>query len=448
MKTAEESVLLTDLYQLTMLQAYFDKGMNDTAVFEFFVRKLPDNRHFLLAAGLEQVLDTLENFSLSPHELDWLANCGRFHRPFVDSLADLRFTGEVWAMPEGTPFFADEPILRIVAPLREAQLVETRIINLLQYQTLIATKASRVRLAAPGHLLVDFGLRRAHGAEAGMLSARTSFLAGFEGTSNVLAGARWNIPLYGTMAHSFIQAHTDEIAAFDDFSHSHPNATTLLIDTYDTEAAARAIIPLARKLAADGITVQAVRLDSGDLDQHSRRVRKILDEGGLPGIRIFASGNLDEYAVTRLINAGAPIDGFGVGTRMNTSDDCPYLECAYKLQEYAGGARRKRSEGKASWPGRKQVFRRYNADGLMTGDTLTTENDEAAGEPLLECVMREGRRLTPSPALADVREYTRGQLARLPIALCGVEPAPRYPVEVSAALRALVKEVDQRDQRS
>jgi len=448
LKTAEESILLTDLYQLTMLQAYFDQGMNDTAVFEFFVRKLPDNRNFLLAAGLEQVLDALENFSLSQHELDWLANSGRFHRRFVDSLANLRFTGEVWAMPEGTPFFADEPILRIVAPLREAQLVETRVINLLQYQTLIATKSARVRLAAPDRLIVDFGLRRAHGAEAGMLSARTSYLAGFEGTSNVLAGARWNIPLYGTMAHSFIQAHRDEIAAFDDFSHSHPNATTLLIDTYNTEAAAHAIIPLARKLAADGITIQAVRLDSGDLDQHSRRVRKILDEGGLPNVHIFASGNLDEYAVTRLVGAGAPIDGFGVGTRMNTSDDCPYLECAYKLQEYAGSARRKRSEGKASWPGRKQVFRRYDADGFMTGDTLTTENDETAGEPLLECVMRDGRRLNPSPTLVKVREHTRVQLAHLPSAMRGVDTASRYPVEVSAALHALVKEVDLRDQRT
>ena len=447
MNTAEESALLTDLYQLTMLQTYFDKGMDNIAVFEFFVRKLPGNRNFLLAAGLEQVLDYLENLRFTPQELDWLAGCGRFHRRFVDSLADLRFTGEVHAMPESTPFFGDEPILRVVAPLREAQLVETRIINLLQYQTLIATKAARVRLAAPDRLLVDFGLRRAHGAEAGMLSARTSFLAGFEGTSNVLAGARWNIPLFGTMAHSFIQSHENEMAAFEDFSRSHPNTTTLLIDTYDTEAAARAIVPLAEKLARDGITVQAVRIDSGDLDWHSRQVRAILDAGGRPEIRIFASGNLDEYAVHQLVAGGAPIDGFGVGTRMNTSDDCPYLECAYKLQEYAGTARRKRSEGKASWPGRKQVFRRYDTDGLMAGDTLSTENDDAAGEPLLECVMRDGRRRSPSPTLTELRERTREQLARLPAALRCVETAPRYPVEVSAALHALVREVDLRDQR-
>ena len=444
MKTNDESALLTDLYQLTMLQAYFDKGMDDIAVFEFFVRKLPGNRHFLLAAGLEQVVDYLEDLSFSPQELEWLAGCGRFHRRFVDSLTDLRFTGDVFAMPEGTPFFADEPVLRVVAPLREAQLVETRIINLLQYQTLIASKAARVRLVAPEHLLVDFGLRRAHGAEAGMLSARTSFLGGFDGTSNVLAGARWNIPLFGTMAHSFIQAHEDEIDAFDDFSHSHPQATTLLIDTYDTEAAARAIVPLARKLAADGITVQAVRIDSGDLDWHSRQVRAILDAGGFPDIRIFASGNLDEYAVQKLVTAGAPINGFGVGTRMNTSDDCPYLECAYKLQEYAGAARRKRSEGKSSWPGRKQVFRRYNAEGLMVGDTLTTEDDAPVGEPLLNCVMRGGQRLHPSPSLAEARQHARAQLARIPPGLRGLDTAPPYPVQISAALQELVRQVDRR----
>jgi len=427
-----------------MLQAYFDKGMNDTAVFEFFVRKLPANRNFLLAAGLEQVLDYVEDLHFTPEELDWLGGCGRFHERFVDSLADLRFTGEVWAMPEGTPFFADEPILRVVAPLREAQLVETRIINLLQYQTLIATKAARVRLTAPDRLLVDFGLRRAHGAEAGLLSARTSYLAGFDGSSNVLAGMRWDIPVFGTMAHSFIQAHEDELAAFEDFSHSHPRATTLLIDTYDTEAAARAIVPLARKLGQEGITLQAVRIDSGDLGQHAVNVRAILDTGGLPGVRIFASGNLDEYSVHALLTAGAPIDGFGVGTRMNTSDDCPYLECAYKLQEYAGKARRKRSEGKASWPGRKQVFRRFAPDGTMVGDLLALEDDDAPGIPLLEPVARNGKRLSASPTLTEMRDYTRAQLARIPAKWRQLDAATPYPVDVSTTLRDLAGQVDQR----
>lgn len=444
MRPDAASPLLTDFYQLTMLQTYFDQGMNETAAFEFFVRKLPAGRNFLVAAGLEQALDFLEELRFSAEELDWLAGCGRFERPFVDALAGLRFTGTVEAMAEGTLFFPDEPILRVVAPLREAQLVETRLINLLQFETLAASKAARVRLAAGDRLLVDFGLRRAHGAEAGLLSARASYLAGFDGSSNVLAGMRWGIPLYGTMAHSYIQAHDSELAAFEHFARSQPQATTLLIDTYDTEAAAAALLPLARKLAAEGCPIQAVRLDSGDLGEHARKVRAILDAGGAAGIRIFASGNLDEYAVARLVAEGAPIDGFGVGTRMNTSADAPYLDCAYKLQEYAGVARRKRSEGKATWPGRKQVFRRLDAAGRLAGDTLTLAGESAAGAPLLQAVMRAGRRLAPSPPLAAVREHARQQFAALPDDLRRLDGAPPYAAEVAEPLRELARQVDAR----
>ena len=444
MRPTEESALLTDLYQLTMLQAYFDQGMEATTVFEFFVRKLPQRRNFLVAGGLEMALDFLEGLHFSADELDWLAGCGRFSAAFVKSLAGLRFTGEVQAMDEGTVFFADEPILRVVAPLREAQLVESRIINLLQFQTLVASKAARVRLAARDKLLVDFGLRRAHGAEAALLSARASFVAGFDGSSNLLAGMRWDIPVYGTMAHSFVQTHASELAAFEHFARSHPAATTLLIDTYDTEAAARALIPLAHRLRADGIAVQAVRLDSGDLDDHAHRVRAILDAGGAKDIKIFASGNLDEYAVQALLYAAAPIDGFGVGTRMNTSADQPYLDCAYKLQEYAGLARRKRSEGKATWPGRKQVFRREDGAGQMAGDTLTLDGDRQPGRPLLATVMRSGRRLAASPPLAAVRTYARTQLDALPPALRSIDNAFPYAVEVAAPLRDLARQVDQR----
>lgn len=444
MRAADRSALLTDLYQLTMLQACFERGMNEAAVFEFFVRKLPPDRNFLIAAGLEQALDFLENLHFAAEELDWLAGCGRFDRRCVDTLAELRFTGDVQAMPEGTVCFPDEPLLRVVAPLPEARLVETRLINLLQFQTLVASKATRVRRAAGDKLLVDFGLRRAHGAEAGLLSARASYLAGFDGTSNVLAGMRWGIPLYGTMAHSFIQAYDDELAAFENFARCHPQATTLLIDTYDTEAAAAALLPLAKKLAADGIAIQAVRLDSGDLGEHARKVRAILDAGGEPRIRIFASGNLDEYEVQRLVAAAAPIDGFGVGTRMNTAADRPYLDCAYKLQEYAGAARRKRSEGKATWPGRKQVFRRCDAAGRMAGDTLTLEAESAPGEPLLRTVMRDGRRIEASPPLAQVREYAQRQLAVLPDALRDLAAVAAYPVEVAEPLRELARQVDAR----
>jgi nicotinate phosphoribosyltransferase len=438
----ETSALLTDLYQLTMLQAYFDQGMNDTAVFEFFVRDLPRARGFLVAAGLEQVLEYLETLRLSDAELAWLERSGRFSPRFLASLADLRFTGDVVAMPEGSVFFPNEPILRVVAPLREAQLVETRIINLLQFQSLIAAKAARVRLAAPHHLLVDFGLRRAHGAEAGLLSARASYLAGFDGTATVLAGMRWDIPLYGTMAHSFIQAESDELTAFEHFARSHPQANTLLIDTYDTEAAARSIVPLARKLAADGIHIRAVRLDSGDLSVHARRVREILDAGGFGSIEIFASGGLDEYSIAELVASAAPINGFGVGTRMNTSADQPYLECVYKLQEYGGIARRKRSEGKATWPGRKQVWRRYGANGRMAEDTLALEQDAQPGEALLKPVMSCGRRLAPSPPLAAVRAFAAEELRRLPEALRALTPESTYPVSVAPALAALARAVD------
>ena len=438
------SVLLTDLYQLTMLQAYFDRGMQDTAAFEFFVRKMPEQRNFFLAAGLEQVLDFLENLRFTEEELAWLAGCGRFHDRFVDSLAKMRFTGDVQAMPEGTAFFPDEPILRVVAPLPQAQLVETRIINLLQFQTLVASKAARVRLAAPGKLLVDFGLRRAHGAEAGLLSARASFIAGFDGSATVLAGVKWGIPLYGTMAHSYIQAHERETDAFEHFARSHPAASTMLIDTYDTEAAARKLIPLAGKLAADGISINAVRIDSGDLAEHARRVRRILDEGGLAGVKIFASGNLDEYRVDEIVVAGAPIDGFGVGTRMNTSADKPYLDCAYKLQEYGGAARRKRSEGKVSWPGRKQVFRSHDSAGRLAGDILTTAEDAPAGAPLLKPVMHGGRRLEASPNLNVVREVALAELSRLPEPLRRLAQAKAYPVTVAEPLRALALEVDSR----
>jgi nicotinate phosphoribosyltransferase len=437
-------VLLTDLYELTMLQAYFAARMNGTAVFEFFVRHLPAQRSFLMAAGLEQVLDYLAALRFTPDELDWLARCGRFSASFIDSLADLRFTGDVDAMPEGTVFFADEPILRIVAPMREAQLVESRVMNLLHYQTMVASKAARVVLAAPGKLLVDFGLRRAHGAEAGLLSARASYLAGFSGTATVEAARRFGIPVYGTMAHSFIQAHADESVAFERFALAQPANAMLLIDTYDTERAAQRVVALAPALAARGVAITGVRIDSGDLGEHARRVRTILDAGGLQAVAIFASGNLDEHRLAELAAAGAPIDGFGVGTHMNTSADAPYLDCAYKLQEYDGRARRKRSEGKATWPGRKQVFRRYGADGCLGGDVLTLADDAHFGQPLLAPFMRGGELLDPRVALGDAREHARRELARLPASLRSRAPSPSYPVEVSPALQALAAEIDAR----
>jgi len=436
------SALLTDLYQLTMLKAYWERGLREDAAFEFFVRKLPATRNFLLAAGLEPVLEFLEDLHFEADELEWLAQQRGFPPKFIDWLAGLRFTGAVDAMPEGTPFFADEPILRVVAPVPQAQLVETRIVALLHFCSLIASKAARCVLAAPDKLLVDFGLRRAHGAEAGLLAARSAYLAGFAGSATVLAGRRYGVPTYGTMAHSFVQAHESETAAFVDFARAHPDNTVLLVDTYDTEAGAGKVVRLVPKLRAEGIRVRAVRLDSGDLAAHARKVRAILDAGGCSDIRIFASGGLDEYALARL--APAPIDGFGVGTALVVSDDAPGLDCAYKLQEYAGIARRKRSEGKSTWPGRKQVFRRLR-DGLLDYDCIALASEALEGEALLRPAMRAGRRLAPAPALVELRERTRAAYATLPAPLRGLEQAPgALRVEVTPALRALADEVDRR----
>nr|WP_291684505.1 nicotinate phosphoribosyltransferase [Bradyrhizobium sp.] len=439
------SPLLTDLYQLNMLQAYLDHGQMETAVFEFFVRRLPGRRHFLMAAGLEQALDFLENLKFSNEEIDWLRHSKRFSNGFVDYLARLRFTGDVDAMPEGTVFFENEPIIRVIAPLPQAQLVESRLINILHFQSLIASKAARMVLVAPRKQLVDFGLRRAHGAEAGLMAARASYLAGFAGTATVLAQKEFGIPIFGTMAHSFIQAHDDETSAFSAFAHSRPDHLVLLIDTYDTEAAARKVVRLAPRLKEAGIIVRAVRLDSGDLIMLSKHVRRILDDGGLQDVTIFASGGLDEDELAGMMDANAPIDGFGVGTSLTTSSDVPALDCAYKLQEYAGIARRKRSAGKATWPGRKQVWRSFGNDGRMAGDVLSLQDDRHTGEALLIPVMRNGQRLGAPPTLDDIRNKAARGLAQLPEPLRRLdEEAARFPVIVAAGLIALAEQVDRR----
>ena len=436
------SPLLTDLYQLNMIQAYLEHGKTETAVFEFFVRKLPRSRGFLVAAGLEQALDFLENLSFPPEDLDWLRRSGRFSESVISQLGKFRFTGDVYAMPEGTVFFPNEPILRVVAPLPEAQLVETRLINILHFQTLIASKAARHVLLAPGKQLVDFGLRRAHGAEAGIMAARASYIAGYAGTATMSAGQLYGIPIFGTMAHSFIQAFDDEVSAFEAFAESRPEGLVLLIDTYDTEAAARKVVALAPKLAARGIKIRGVRLDSGDLAALAKSVRQILDEGGLKDVIIFASGGIDDAELLHFRETGAPIDGYGIGTSLTTSFDVPALDCAYKLQEYAGVGRRKRSAGKATWPGRKQVWRSYDADGRMSGDVLSVETDTQPGEQLIHLVMKNGRRIRPSPSLDEVRKHAAKNLAQLPEPLRRLEPDAQYPVEIGAALLQLTEEVD------
>ncbi len=434
--------LLTDLYQLTMVKSYLDHGLRDVAVFEFFVRRLPEARNFLLCAGIAQVAGFLQRLQFDDESLSWLQAQGICDDRMRDYLARLHFDGDVWAMPEGTVFFADEPVLRIAAPLPLAQLVETRIINILHFQILIASKAARMVLAAADRQLVDFGLRRTHEGEAGLMAARAGYIAGLSGTSNVLAAREFGIPLFGTMAHAYVQAHASEQEAFIHYARSHPGRVVLLIDTYDTEAAARKVVEVAPRLAAEGIAIDGVRIDSGDLGMHAQRVRSILDAGGLHDVRIIASGNLDEYRLQALRRA--PIDGFGVGTRMNTSSDAPCLDCAYKLQEYAGIARRKVSEGKATWPGRKQVYRQYRQE-IMIRDKLTLENDVGRGEALLQPLMRHGELIRALPSLDAIRARTRAQLAALPAALRRLDMADEpYPVIIAQALRDLTDKLDGR----
>jgi nicotinate phosphoribosyltransferase len=440
--TPTTTSLLTDLYELTMAQAYLAQDMTGEAVFEFFVRKLPSRRNFFMAAGLEQVLTYLEAFHFAEHDLGWLEQTGSFTPSTLAALRTMRFSGDVHAMPEGTVFFPHEPILRITAPLPQAQLVETRVMNLLNFQTMVASKSCRSVLAAEGRPLIDFGLRRSHGAEAGLLAARASYLAGFAGTSNVLAGARFAIPTYGTMAHSFVQAHHDETEAFLHIAQAQPRNVVLLIDTYDTEAAAEKVVALAPRLKNQGISIHGVRLDSGDLADHAQKVRQILDRGGLADTTILASGNLDEDRVEALVKSGAPIDRYAVGTAMTTSADAPYLDCAYKLQEYAGRPCRKRSEGKATWPGRKQVYRLSGRDGRLEGDTITVEGDSQPGLPLLRQVMQSGRRLAPSPSIQEIRNHAGLALAELPDTLRRLDQAAPYEVRIAEALEQLAQRVD------
>jgi len=438
------SPLTTDLYELNMVQAYLDRGEDKEAVFEFFVRRLPPRRGFLLAAGLEDVLTYLETLRFSSSEIDWLKSTGRFRGNLIDYLAGFRFSGDVHAIAEGTICFPNEPLIRITAPLTMAQIVETRLINILHFQTMIASKAARMVLAAPGKLLSDFGLRTAHGAEAGLFSARASYIAGFASAANVLAGERYGIPVVGTMAHSFVQVHDDEMTAFENFARARPDGVVLLIDTYDTEAGARKVVQLAPKLKADGIAIRGVRIDSGDLASMARKVRDILDAGGLKDVIILVSGGINEDVLQTMMAARTPIDGFGIGVNLDASIDAPSLDCAYKLQDYAGKPRRKLSEGKATWPGRKQVWRSYGADRRMRGDILSLENDSQAGETLIAPVMRGGKRLAPAPTLAQIREHATRELGKLPEPLRKLEGGMEYPVEISKALRALAAQMDKK----
>jgi nicotinate phosphoribosyltransferase len=442
---ARESALLTDLYELTMGHAYYELGMRDTAVFELFVRRLPPTRRYFVAAGLAQVVDYLRTLRFTAADQQYLASLNLFPPGFVDHLSNLRFTGSLHAVAEGTVVFANEPLLRVTAPIIEAQLVESRILNLMHLQTLIASKASRCITAARGKPLVDFGMRRAHGAEAALLAARAAYLAGFNATATVEAGREFGIPLSGTMAHSFIQTHDQEEQALRNFARARGLPTSVLIDTYDTATGARRVAGLARELKASQSRgqIRGVRIDSGGLADGARMVRGILDEGGCPEIEIILSGNLDEHQIEALLEEGVPADAFGVGTRLDTSEDTPTIDMVYKLEEYAGKGRRKRSPGKETWPGAKQVYRTTGAAGIIARDEIALAGEVRPGEPLLREVMRDGQCVAPLPSLEQSREHCRRQLAALPTGLAQLrgEHAP-YPVSVSEGVRALAARVD------
>ena len=439
--------LLVDLYELKMLQAYWKERMFDEAVFSLFVRRLPEERNYLLACGLEDALHYLEHLRFDSDALGFLATRKEFSTDFLGWLKDFRFTGDVFAVPEGTPFFAQEPILEVVAPLPEAQIAETFLLNQINFQTVLASKASRVVVAAgPGRSVIDFGIRRMFGADAALKSARAFFIAGVSATSNVLAGAAYGVPITGTMAHSFIQAHDDELAAFRRFAELYPE-TILLVDTYDTLAGVRKVAQLAGELG-DGFRVRGIRLDSGDLNQLAFQARRVLDAAGLKNVSIFASGSLDEREIERLVKAGAPIAGFGVGANMAVSKDAPTLDMVYKLTAYAGVGRLKTSPGKESCPGRKQVFRQEE-NGRYTRDLLARHDEPLPGAPLLGQVMAGGKRLPAGRRPLDAgRLRAKAELAKLPERLLDLSPAaPPYLVEISAPLERHRREIVAQRQR-
>ncbi|MHB8067537.1 MAG: nicotinate phosphoribosyltransferase [Desulfobaccales bacterium] len=436
--------LLTDLYQLTMAACYFDQGMAAEATFSLFIRKYPAHRGYFVAAGLEEALRYLETLRFSPEDLAYLDSTGLFSAKFLDYLQGVRFTGEVLALPEGSIFFKDEPVLEVSAPIIEAQLAETFIINAVSLQTLIASKAARSCHAAQGRPLIDFSLRRTQGTDAGLKVARASYLAGFQGTSNVLAGKFYQLPIFGTMAHSYITSFPREIEAFRVFARLFPGITTLLIDTYDNLQGARKAAEVGKEMEARGERLQYVRLDSGDIAAISQEVRKILDDHGLDYVRILASGGFDEFKIANVLAAGGQVDSFAVGTKMGVSADAPYFDCAYKLVKYAGRPVMKLSTGKVTLVDQKQIYRRSAPDGSMLRDTIALR-DEAVPEaaPLLQKFMAGGRVTRKLPTLKESRDFFQSQFALLPESFKALEEPAQFPVDLSPGLRDLQARVEQ-----
>ena len=435
--------LFADLYEFTMAQAFYQQGMTGQATFSLYVRHLPPQRGYLVNAGLPDALDYLETLSFQPDDLDYLRSTGIFEGAFLEYLKGFRFTGSVRALPEGRIFFANEPILEVTAPIIEAQIAETYVINQVNFQSLLATKAARCVQAAQGRVLADFAARRTHGSDAALKMARCGFIAGFQSTSNVQAAQRYGIPPSGTMAHSFISSFELEEDAFRCYARSFPDRAVLLLDTYDTLQGARHAVTVAKELETQGHRLTAVRLDSGDFDALSRQVRQILDSAGLDYVKIVASGGLDEYAIADLAEADAPIDIFGVGTKVGISADAPWSDMVYKLVGYDGRAVMKLSTDKVSLPGPKQVFRCCAEEGRFSWDVISCQDESLPeGEPLLETVMTGGQRLSPDPSLHQVRDRLAADLQALAPACRSIVNPAAYPVSTSDRLQKLTQRVE------
>jgi nicotinate phosphoribosyltransferase len=445
-----EVALLTDLYELTVSAAFFDHGFNDSASFEVAMRRMPPGRGFMVAAGIERLIEALEEYRFDAAAIEHLDSLKLFKPAFLEFLSQLRFTGAIRALPEGTIYFPGEPIAEMRAPLIEGQLIETLVLNQLGFASTLATKAARCFVVAGGRRLVDFGPRRAQGADASLIAARSSYMAGFHGTANVLAGKRYGIPVFGTMSHSFVMAHERERDAFSDFVASFPALSTLLVDTYDAIRGVENAAAVGAKVRAAGVKIQGVRLDSGDPDALSRKTRRILDQAGCGDIAIVASGNLDEYKIADLIDAAAPIDAFGIGTALAVSDDAPAADFTYKLVDYKDHGRLKTSPGKSSTPGRKQLFRAYAPSGSFFADlvgivdegttTVAREFKPVASKAvqLLETVFENGHRVMPRPTLAEARERVMNGLTAIDARYKTLRRPAEFPVRQTAALSALV----------
>ncbi len=430
--------LFTDLYELTMAQVYWQAGVTAEACFSLFVRRLPTDRGYLVFAGLEDMLDALSGLRFSEDDIEDLRSLGLFDDGFLEYLAALRFTGSARAMQEATVFFANEPVMEVTAPVIEAQIVETLLLNMFNVQTMLATKAARVVEVAGGRSVVDFAARRTQGLDSAIKFARSAYIGGFGGTSNVLAALRHGIPAVGTMAHSFITSFGSELEAFDSYVKSFPGNSTLLVDTYDTNEGVRNAITVAKRMRERGHDLNAIRLDSGDLLSLSVEARAMLDEAGLRGVLVLASGGLDEYQIQALIDSGAAIDGFGVGTNVGTSADYPWLDCVYKLVEYDGKPSMKLSEGKETLVGPKQVIRHLDATGMYAGDVIGGVDEPVPDDAiaLLSEVMGGGVRTSETCSLDELRRRCSREMERLPAGCRRIQLPDEYPVAVSDNLQS------------